>query len=123
MNVTSKTLFGLDIGAIDRMLAIHDEFERVKKRYAKRPVGRAQRMILVRLASIWFRDKQHARFSRKRFQGGWTHVRTGRFTRLESLQGLLRRGLATACCSGHDGTDTVKITDAGLAFIKEAYPS
>jgi len=117
MSKEVKMLFGLDIGAIERMQKIHDDHERVKKRYAKRPVGRAQRLILVRLAAIYAAQKIRSQIDHSRFQGGWTHVRTGRFTRLESLQGLLRRGLATACCDGHDGTDMVKITEDGIKFL------
>jgi hypothetical protein len=117
-----KTLFGLDLGALERLQKIHDDHERVKKRYAKRPMGKAQLTILARLYFVWTREKAIARHSRTRFQGGWTHVRCNRFTRLESLQGLLRRGLATACCDGHDGRDMVRLSPDGLAFCQATWP-
>lgn len=104
-------------GSLEHLMAIHAEHERVRKRFMKKPVGNAQLLILIRLAAIWKRQKNEARHFRTRFTGGWTHVRTGRFTRLESLRGLLRRGLASACCDGHDGTDMVRITPEGFAWL------
>lgn len=106
------------VGTFESFKQILEEREAVRQRYARRPVGKSQLQILVRLAAIWNRQKAEARCSRRRFQNGWTYVRTSRHARLVSLRGLIRRGLVSACCEGHDGTDAVRITDLGISHLR-----
>lgn len=97
-----------------------------QKRYESRPIGRAQRLILTYLEMVSrTKDKSGTYLSygtckyTPRFKHKWAHVSTNRFTRLSSLQGLIRRGLIEACCKGCDGTDCVRITNAGIQFLIE----
>lgn len=107
-------------GMFESFKQILEEHEAVRQRYASHPVGKSQLQILVRLAAIWNRQKAEARAHRRRFNGGWTCIRTNRHARLVSLRGLIRRGLVSACCEGHDGTDTVRITDLGISHLVSA---
>lgn len=83
----------------------------------QRPIGSQQLRILTKLGSTWRLQKLLSRIEHKVFNRGWTYVHFDRTTRLKSLQGLIRRGLVQACCEAHDGTDAVRISDAGRALL------
>lgn len=83
-----------------------------------RTIGPVQLALLEHLAAVAVRQKADARATKKRFQGGWTGVRFDRRIRLETLRGLIRRGYVTACCQAHAGTDSVRITRAGVELLE-----
>ncbi len=74
--------------------------------------------VLEHLAAVAVRQRAEARAAKKGWQGGWTHVRTNQHVKLATLRALIRLGLATPCCSGHNGTDTVRITKKGVELLE-----
>lgn len=84
----------------------------------KGPLTSTQLQVLEHLAAVAVRQKAEARYSKKGFKGGWTHVRTNKHVKLGSVQRLLDLGYASACCSGHYGTDSVHITKAGVIHLE-----
>jgi hypothetical protein len=81
-------------------------------------VTRTQYAILEHLAAVACRQKAEARYSKKKFQGGWTHVRPNQRIKLASVQALIRLGLVSSCCSGHEGRDSVRISRKGVELLE-----
>jgi len=82
-------------------------------------VTKSQYAILEHLAAVACRQKAEARYSKKRFQGGWTYLRVNQQLKLASVQALIRYGLVTSCCEGHNGRDSVRITRKGVLLLEE----
>jgi hypothetical protein len=81
-------------------------------------VTNAQYAILEHLCVVAVQQKAQARYSKTKFRGGWTHVRTNQHVKLASVRALIRLGLVSSCCEGHDGTDNVRISRKGVEFLE-----
>lgn len=84
----------------------------------KGPLTGTQRALLEHLAAVAVRQKTEARINRKRFPGGWTYIRFGKQVKLNTIVRLLDLGYAAACCEGHYGNDSVRITKAGVIHLE-----
>lgn len=74
--------------------------------------------ILEHLAAVALRQRAEARASRRGWLRGWTYLRTSKHVKLASIRKLIRMGLVTPCCSGHNGNDLVKITRKGVELLE-----
>jgi hypothetical protein len=78
-----------------------------------------QYAILEHLAAVAIQQKAEARASKQGFRGGWTYLRPTQRIKLASIQALIRLGLVQPCCSGHFGTDTMRISVRGVELLEE----
>ena len=81
-------------------------------------VTRTQYAVLEHLAATAIRQKAEARYSKTKFRGGWTYLRPTQHLKLASVRVLIRLGLVSACCSGHNGSDLVRIARKGVELLE-----
>ena len=78
-------------------------------------IGPVQYAVLEHLAAIAQRDKATARFAKRRWDGGWTHVRLSRQVRAETIdKGLVQ----SSCCSDHGQYKNVRISRLGVQLLE-----
>jgi hypothetical protein len=74
--------------------------------------------ILEHLAAVALRQRAIARASKRGWQRGWTYLRPTQHVKLASIRTLIRYGLVTPCCQGHNGNDLIKITRKGVELLE-----
>jgi hypothetical protein len=111
------------IDSYDDILArareLKKQAERKRLESAKKgPLTQTQVALLEHLAVVAVRQKAEARATKRKFRGGWTHVRPDQHVKLTTIHRLLDLGYASACCVGHYGCDNVRITRAGVEVLE-----
>lgn len=82
-------------------------------------VSKTQVAVLEHLAATAVRQKAEARYSKKRWQRGWTYMRPTQHVKVATLQALKRLGLIETCCHDLHGADLIRISRKGVEVLEQ----
>lgn len=81
-------------------------------------VTKTQVAVLEHLAATAVRQKAEARYSKKRWQRGWTYMRPTQHVKAQTLNALKRLGLIESCCHELHGADLIRISRKGVEVLE-----